>query len=121
MANDIWLKMLVFALVIPANWKNETSVLKLASNVVIAIAAVGFAIYDAALADGAPVGWIVSAILYAYSSGDQYWKLFHADADQESKWAWRRWQEAEYEKKREAWWRIWGDGPVPTSTEEVRQ
>jgi len=93
MANDMWLKMLVFALVIPANLKDETSAVKLASNVVIAVASVGFAIYDAALVNGHPLGWIFCAMVYAYSSGDQYWKFFHAEADIESKWAWRRGRE----------------------------
>lgn len=112
----------VWALVIPANLGNQPTWWKLITNAMVALAAIGFAIAEGAI-DGYPVGWLFVALMYAYSSGDHYWKIFHEEADIESKWAWRRWQEAEYEKKREAWWRTWGDGPIPTSTagKEVRQ
>jgi nicotinamide mononucleotide (NMN) deamidase PncC len=69
------------------------------ANATVALAAIGFAIAEGAI-DGYPVGWLFVALIYAYSSADQYWKLVHEEADQESKWAWRRWQEAEYERRR---------------------
>lgn len=95
------LKGIVWLLIFPANWGDGSSVVKLLSNVTISVMSIGFAIADSANGDGAPIGWLLCAMLYAYSSGDQYWKLFHDAADQESKWAWREWREREYEKKRQ--------------------
>jgi hypothetical protein len=87
---------LVWMLVIPANW-GKTSLMKTASNIAIALLSVGLAIAHAATDEHA-VGWIFCAMVYGFTSGGQYWELVHKEADIDSKWAWRRWQEAEHEK-----------------------
>lgn len=97
----LW-KLALLALAVVVNWRKENTAVRLAASVTITLGSVVIAIADAAVGNGyVALGWVLNAMLYAYGSASEYWKLFHDAADQESKWAWREWREREYEKKRQ--------------------
>jgi hypothetical protein len=83
----------VMALVFLIYWRKPNAAVRLAANVTVALSSVALAIADAAVfGDGWALGWIFNALLYAYSSAGAYWEVFHEEADQESKLAWREWR-----------------------------
>jgi hypothetical protein len=95
-------KLVLLALVVVVNWRKENTAVRLAASVTITLGSVVVAIADAGVIGGFwALGWVLNAMLYAYGSALEYWKLFHEAADQESKWAWREWREEQYEIERE--------------------
>ncbi len=98
-----WYVVIAMLVTMPLIRPLQAECYRLASNVFIAASCIVFAIQTGSF-EGTV--WVLNAVLFAALSGDSYWKVFHAEADQESKWAWREWQNEQYEKQRERYRRL---------------